>query len=50
MEALEHGYREFTDLLPEEELHELALKYGQPSSDNDLWINGMKLSDFGPLP
>ena len=28
MEALEQCYREFTDLLPEEELHELALKYG----------------------
>ena len=28
MEALEHGYREFTDLLREEDLHELALKYG----------------------
>ena len=28
MEALAQCYREFTDLLPEEELHELALKYG----------------------
>ena len=32
MEALEHGYREFTDLLQEEELHELVLKYGAADS------------------
>ncbi len=28
MKAPAHGYQEFTDLLGEEELHELALKYG----------------------
>lgn len=28
MEALEQNYQEFTDLLSEEELHELALRYG----------------------